>query len=277
VLLWEVASGQPRGRLKVAASALAFFPDGRHLASSVGREATVALWGLATGDRVAQVQCELIDPDSLAISRDGTRLAVAGASATALVYDVAALCSKDKAHPVKAAELPAERLEELWLELVGTDGLRAYRAVQWLGAAGPCAAGFLKERLKVSPDPDERRIVKLIADLDNDEFATREKASRALEGLGARAEPALRQTLEGKVSAEARTRIKRLLGRLGSVHEAPSAEVIHVRVIEALEINGSPEARDVLAKLAKESPMSRLAQEAKASLQRLAARPATKP
>jgi hypothetical protein len=87
----------------------------------------------------------------------------------------------------------------------------------------------------------------------------------------------LRQTLKGEVSVEASRRIERLLSKLDPGKERPSSELIHVRVIEALEFNGSPEARDVLAELAKASSASLVVQEAKASLQRLAARPATKP
>jgi hypothetical protein len=279
VSLWEVTSGRQRGVVAVGRSvpAIAFSPEGRLLAYTVGNEETLTLRDLASGEILGQIRCEIDHPTSLAFSPDGTRLAVAGSSATGLVYDVAALCNKDKARPVfKVTEPPAELLEELWLELIGSDGERAYRGVLGLSAVGPRAAGFLKARLKSGPDVDERRITQLIAELDKEEYAAREKASRALEGLGARAEPALRQTLEGKVSTEARTRIKRLLGRLGSAHEAPSTQVIHVRVIEALEINGSAEARNLLAELAKGPSASLIVQEAKASLQRLSARPATK-
>jgi hypothetical protein len=130
------------------------------------------------------------------------------------VYDVGALSNKNKSHLVKDAEIPVERLEQLWVELIGSDVERAYRAIQTLGAAGSRSAGFLKARLKSGPEEDERRISQLIADLDNEEYAAREKASRALKGLGARAESALRQTLKGDVSAEASRRIKRLLSKL---------------------------------------------------------------
>jgi hypothetical protein len=50
-----------------------------------------------------------------------------------------------------------------------------------------------------------------------------------------------------------------------------------VRIIEALEINGTPEAREVLTELAKAPGASLVAQEAKASLKRLANRRAAKP
>jgi WD40 repeat protein len=283
VALWEVASGRPRGQLTAQGrvSAIAFSTDGRRLAACcVSPQTTLILWDLAAGEVVGQVQCDIDNPtESLAFSRDGTRLAVAGGSATALVYDVAAFYRGDKAHPVvKAAELTPERLEELRLELVGTDGARAYRAVYRLSAAGRRELEFLKGCLKGDTDANERGIARLIADLDNEEFAKREKASQALEALGAVAEPAMRRALADSESAEAKRRIKRQLSKLDPGHEAShTAEVIRVRIIEALELNGTPEAQEMLLELAKGPGESLVAQEAKASLKRLANRRAAKP
>ena len=50
-----------------------------------------------------------------------------------------------------------------------------------------------------------------------------------------------------------------------------------LRAVEVLERIGTPEARQVLAKLADGAPEARLTQEAKASLQRLAKRSAPGP
>jgi hypothetical protein len=50
--------------------------------------------------------------------------------------------------------------------------------------------------------------------------------------------------------------------------------LIRLRVVEALEANGSDEARRALAELAKETLDAELRREAKASLERLAHRPA---
>jgi hypothetical protein len=212
---------------------------------------------------------------SLAFSPDGSRLAVAGSSPTALVCDVAGLCGKKKLGQLVQLPAPsAEELEGLWADLGGADGARAYRAVWRLGAAGPRGATFLEGRLKGGPAPEERRIAGLVAGLDSDDFATREKSSAALEALGARAEPALRQALEGNPSAEFRRRAQRLLQRLGATAERPpSPELVRRRAVEALEANGAPEARKALAGLAAGAAGSPLTAEAKAALGRLGRRP----
>jgi hypothetical protein len=235
----------------------------------------VSLWDLATGEVVGRLRADLGAVGSLAFSPDGTRLAAAGDSPAALVCDVAGLCGKKRLGGV--AQLPApsaEELEGLWADLGGADGSRAYRAVRRLGAAGPRGATFLGGRLQGAAAPDERRTARLIADLDSDDFAKREKAAAALEALGARAEPALRQALEGNPSAELRRRAQRLLQRLGAAAERPpSPGLVRLRVVEALEANGTPEARKVLTGLAAGPASSPLTAEAKAALLRLAKRP----
>jgi WD40 repeat protein len=281
VSLWEVASGQSRGRLKgpMWAHALAFSPNGRFLAVGTYPEAPVVLWDLSASRIVGQLRNDVGHVDTLAFSPDGSRLALAGYFPTVLLCDVAELCGKRKLEEIaKTTEPFAGELEGLWAELSGGDGARAYRAIRQLGLAGKRGAVFLKARLKSDQPPDERRIPRLIADLDADQFATREKASAELEKLGMRAEPALRRTLDGTVSAEVRSRVKRLLERLGTPQQPrPEPELVRLRIVEALEANGSREARQVLAELAKEATDTELMREAKASLARLSRRPAPAP
>jgi WD40 repeat protein len=257
VSLWEVASGRPRGRLEEPRGvfALSFSPDGRLLAVSSVHEEQVSLWDLAAGKVVGSIRSDIGRVESLAFSPDSSRLALAGSSPTALVCDVAALCGKKKIDEVvKITEPSAEELEGLWVALTGKDGARAYRAIRSMGLAGPRGAAFLKARLQGVKLPSERRIAQLIADLDSNNFTTREKATAELEKYGERAAPALRRTLDGEPSAEVRTRVKRLLDKLGSRKESPpSSELVRSRVIEALEANGTDEARKVLAWLAAEA------------------------
>jgi hypothetical protein len=116
-------------------------------------------------------------------------------------------------------------------------------------------------------------VAKLIADLDADEFATRENASAELEKLGSAAVPALRRVLAGKPSEEVRRRTERLLDRLGG-RGLTSDELLALRGVEVLERAGTPEAKELLKELAKGSPQARMTLEAKASLERLAKRAA---
>jgi hypothetical protein len=69
--------------------------------------------------------------------------------------------------------------------------------------------------------------------------------------IGEQATSALRRALEGETSLEVGRRVKRLLDELGSRKESPpSPELVRLQVIEALEANGTDEARKVLASLA---------------------------
>ena len=104
---------------------LAFSPDGRLLAVGSFTEVPLSLWDLSAAGVVGRLQCDPGQVESLAFSPDGALLAVAGYSTAALVCDVAALCGEEKAHArVKVAEPTAERLEEWWAELIGSDGAR---------------------------------------------------------------------------------------------------------------------------------------------------------
>src|SRR5262249_25875780 len=134
---------------------------------------------------------------------------------------------------------------------------------------------FLARQLRPAEAPDPKHLARLIADLDADDFAVREKATRELGELGALARPAVRQALAGKPSVEARGRLERPEGRGGS---ALGAEELRAwRAVEVLERLGTPEARQVLEKLAKGAAEVRQTEDAQAALQRLAGRPARSP
>jgi hypothetical protein len=142
--------------------------------------------------------------------------------------------------------------------------------MQALLAAGGQAVPFLKARLRPAPALDLGGIDRLLADLDSDEFAVREQATRGLRQLGEGARPALRKALAGTASAEQRRRLKALLQELGGVR---SPELLReLRSVEVLEQVGTPGARQVLESLAGGGADARLTREAKASLERLAGR-----
>src|SRR5262249_6532033 len=130
---------------------------------------------------------------------------------------------------------------------------------------------YLKERVRpvaALTAPQQRRVDRLIADLDNDEFEVREKATVDLEKLGESAVPAMRQVLKNKPSAEVARRLEKLLlphdrkaGEPGSSRELGAVAV--------LEYAGTAEAKELLEALARGTAGARLTDEAGAALRRL--------
>jgi hypothetical protein len=119
-------------------------------------------------------------------------------------------------------------------------------------------------------------LARLTANLDSDQFAVRDQATRELEALGELAEAALRKLLAAKPSLEARRRAEELLEKLRS--PLPSGERLRsLRAVEALEHAGTEPAQRLLIRLAGGAPGARLTREAQAALQRLARRPVAKP
>ncbi len=126
---------------------------------------------------------------------------------------------------------------------------------------------YLKARLRPAVPYDAKRLARLIGELDGDEYAVRQRATKELEALGERAGPALRSALARKPPLEMHRRLTRLLDRLEGPVTEP--EVLRmVRAVEALERMGTAEARALLSELAKGQAGRRLTREAKASLGR---------
>jgi RNA polymerase sigma factor (sigma-70 family) len=276
VRLWDVLTGEERhsfavplrpGEVKRVFSA-AFSPDGKALAVGYG-DHTVRLWEVCSGQVRARYEGHRGGVGSLAFSPDGTLLASGGTDRIIMVWDV-----WGRRNSLPKAGLSAEELNALWGDLAGADAPKAHRAMQALLAAGQ-AVSFLKGRLRPAPALDGGRIDRLLADLDSDQFAAREKASRELRQLGDGAEPALRKALSGKPSAEQRRRLKELLREMSTL--GPGDRLRELRSVEVLEHLGTPDARRVLASLAEGGPDARLTREAKASLERLARQHAAAP
>ena len=132
--------------------------------------------------------------------------------------------------------------------------------------AGGGAVPTLRERLHPVDAAEAERAARLLADLDADDFDTREKATKDLEKVVDGFEPLLRRTLEGEPSAEVRQRAERVLNQVKS--DSP-ARLRTLRATEVLERVGSPEAKELLQSLAAGAPDAFLTQQAKASLGRL--------
>jgi RNA polymerase sigma factor (sigma-70 family) len=275
--LWEVASGKERCRIErpkaKAYVTVALSPDCRILAyADYGQP--IKLWDLLAGKQLGEVgdRTNMADALSLIFSLDGRRLASTHSDGTALIWDVARLSPKAGT----AATISAKRLEELWYELADTDAAKAYRALRTLAATPAQSVPLLHLHLSKSASADAAKIARLLTDLDSEQFAARERASRELEGLGMASETAVRRVLRKGPSLEVRRRLEQILDKLES--SARTTEELRIlRAVEVLERIGSSDARRFLEDLARGSPDDWLAQEARAALERLSRCSATKP
>jgi hypothetical protein len=236
------------------AACFALSPDGKTLATGGGK--TIHLWDLETGSHLLQFRDEKSEMEAILFAPDGKTLASASPDGTVLIWNLKGLSRA--------------RLEWLWRELSGNDAADAVHAVRTMKATPAASVAFLRERIRPAPPPAPD-VARLVADLDNDDFTEREKATTELAKRGRQVETALRLAYEKRPSAEMRFRLQSLLARL---KDAPNEETAKVRAVQVLETIGAGEARTFLETLAKGPPDSRVTQEAKASLQRLNAPPA---
>jgi hypothetical protein len=106
-------------------------------------------------------------------------------------------------------------------DLASDDAVRGQHAVGILAVASKQAIAFLEKRLPPIEPVDAKRLDRLVADLNSNIFAVRERASAELEKLRERAEPALSKALVDAPSLEVRQRVQLLLEkfeRANSVH-----------------------------------------------------------
>jgi RNA polymerase sigma factor (sigma-70 family) len=250
---------------------VAFSPDSRLLAwSGWWGDPSVHLIEVATGRECHCFVGHIGRVLSLSFSADGKKLISGSADTTALVWD---LTGKLAAGDEWAKPLTAKRIEAVWSHLAEDDAARAYQIIRRLSAAPREPVAFLREKLKPVAAVDVKRVAQLIADLDAEDFAVRERATQELETLGEAAADACRKALEAASSAESRRRLERLVSKQAREMGTLSPERLRtLRALGILERAGTAEARELLEALANGGPGSLLTREAKAALERVARR-----
>src|SRR5439155_27289396 len=83
-------------------------------------------------------------------------------------------------------------LDKLWAELISEDGRVANRALWGLAAAPEQSLPFVRDRLRPLLGTDADRVSRLIAQLDDDDFDVRERATTDLAAMGQSVEPVLK-------------------------------------------------------------------------------------
>jgi hypothetical protein len=257
VCLFDLTTGKPRRRLAGFGRWLGTSPDGRTLAVAT-TDNLVTLVEVATSQERRRFGSSAGQPDWAVIAPEGRRLLTDGGDGTAFLWDLTA--------GVKGG-LAARDGDDLWRALA-EDGRPSYDAHWKLVLSPRESVPLLRANLRPASPVDVTRLARWVAELDDDSFTVREKATQRLERAGEAARDALEKVLAGPPSAEVRRRAEALLAKLDEGTPGPE-EARELRALEVLEAIGTPEARHVVEGLAKGAPEARLTRDARGVLERL--------
>jgi WD40 repeat protein len=243
---------------------IAFSPDGTLLAGP-GPEHSVRIWDVAAGKVIAHLRGHAAVVNAIAFSADGKRLATGSNDSTILLWDTAMLKQQS---PSSGPPPDATEIAQRWADLAASDAARAFASIRRLAAHPEVAVPLLREHLKPAVPADPKRLAKLVADLDSDDFTVRDNANRELAQLGELALAELQKVMANPPTLETRRRAEALVARLtGGTLTADQLRV--VRAVEVLEATATPEARKLLQALAGGAPGVLSTREARAALGRL--------
>ena len=191
VFVWEMATGKRVEALPAGlpgATAVAFSRDGR-LFATAQPEGEIQLWETATWTMLTTFKGHRDRPTALTFSPNGHLLS-GSLDTTVLAWDV---------RPPRSL---TGSLETAWIALANPEGGEAFKAAGRFVAQPSESIKFFEEKLKPREDPDAKRMLQWIADLDSDKFPVREAASKALRDLGSKAKPFLEEAVKTTKSPE---------------------------------------------------------------------------
>jgi hypothetical protein len=271
VSLLESVTGNERCRFQIP---LAVHPGANYVYSfsrngdllSVGTAGgKITVIDIRLGKEIATLRGDQGEIRSLAFGADMATLFAGGSDGTVLIWDLSQHIRKAR----QAAELSTADVKRLWTEMADPITIKAYRAVGTLVTAPTETVDLFREKVRPVPKATAAEIDKLIADLDNDDFDTRDKASRELRRIGVQAKAALQKNLENSKSREQHRRVEQLLAEVKERETTPSLdELRELRAVEVLEAIGTAPAWSILESLAKGPSGIKLTDEASYALKR---------
>ncbi len=254
ILVWDVASGRLLRDFPATGNRMwpiAFSPDSRFIATCHGSE--IMLYELATGEEAARLSGHETYLTCIVFHPDGRHLTSGAWDGTTLVWDLSTLADElfSSSQPLD------EQLAESWLAISDPDARRGLAAAWALVRHEDDAVAMLSRHLEpeTSPAIDEEELAAMLIELEDDDYATRERAMKKLSALGDAAVPHLETTLEQAPSLELRSRITRLIREQEeSLFEIDIDELVVLRAIQVLEQIATAPARQLLEELATGDP-----------------------
>jgi WD40 repeat protein len=287
VVLWELASGKPRrvfaakgarpkGPKAVLAPAkfwffepvaappanIAFSPRGELLVYGAPAGG-IHVWQVRTGQELASFRGHTGVINAFAFSPDGKTLASAGADTTALTWDLSAALAR----PLPRRDFTDAELKARWEALASADARQAFSAMCDLAGAPAQAVALLNRHLRPAPALDPERVNRLLADLGDPALKVRQKATADLLQLDGRLVPLIDKALAAKPALEQQKRLEKIREALTSFVLTEEKLGLY-RAVEVLERIGTPQARQLLRRLAGGAPGALATTAARQALQR---------
>ena len=182
---------------------------------------------------------------------------------TVLVWDV-----RLTAFPVPDPVCAETGAAKLWEALATGKAADAFPAMARLANLPVTAVGVARNRLLPAVGPFAGELTRILDDLGDPDYATRERASAELDKFGGVGVAAVQKRLEKLASTEARARCAAYLRRTASREDA--ARLADARGVMVLEAIDTTEARKVLEEIAGAQPGVLRTEEARRALDRLA-------
>ncbi|MBI2922374.1 MAG: WD40 repeat domain-containing protein [Planctomycetes bacterium] len=245
VRVFDLSTGRDRCSLVLedTPDALAWCDEGRALAL-LDRDGTLVFCDASVGRETRRFDGDAVRFPIMVASSDGQLLATIAEKGPGTIWRVP-----------DGASLPPDlefKTEGVWKTLIsGTpEDIALMTARAHLSDE---IVRHLGERLQERPEPPEG-LADLVAQLDDADAQKRDAAVRALVDIGVVAEPRLRESLKGGLSAEADGRLRDILASMESLPIRSPAMLPRWRALNMLHRAGTAEARKLLARVEAESP-----------------------
>jgi hypothetical protein len=199
---------------------------------------------------------------ALCFTPDGKRLATGMLDGTIVFWPVPA---------VRPNPPPADELDAVWADLVGTEDDKGWRAAWRLMDDPAAAVRMVRAKLKPAEPVPPADVARLLADVGAPDFRRREAATRRLTEVVDQVRPAVEEAEQAAgASPELRERLRKVLAAApADDRPLPASAAAMSRAVAVLEHARTPETQAAMRELAGGAPGAWLTREAEAALSRL--------